>query len=99
MAVVAQLVPTPIPANTQNGAVPGSIFSHVTITSAGGAGTYTFPHNLQWTPTFVWVVPQLTEGTTPTATNAATAWCFADTTATLIGVNLPGNGTYHVIYG
>lgn len=98
MAIVAQLTATPVPANTQLGAVTGTPFAHVTITSAGGAGTYTFLHLLQWTPTFVWIVPRLTEGTAPTAANAAVAWCQADTSSTLIGVNLPGNGTFDVIY-
>lgn len=98
MAIVATLTPTPIPANTQNGGVQGTMINHVTITAAGGAGTYNFPHNLTWTPLFVSVIAQLTEGTTPTAANAAVAWCVADTTSTNVAVNLPGNGTYHVFY-
>ena len=99
MAVVANLTPTPVPAAGElNGSVTGTMLCHVTITSAGGAGTYTFVHNLQWTPTFVAIVPQLSEGTTPSAANSAVAWCKADTSSTLIGVNLPGNGTFDVIY-
>jgi hypothetical protein len=98
MAIVAQLVPTPIPSTTQNGEVPGTLFGHVTVTSAGGAGTYTFPHNLQWTPTMAFAVARLTEGTTPTAANSATAFCAADTSSTLVAINLPGNGTFDVFF-
>lgn len=98
MAIVATLTPTPVPANTKNGAVTGTVFNHVTITSAGGAGTYNFAHNLQWTPTFVFVVPELAEGTVPSAANSAVAWCIADTNSTNVAVNLPGNGVFDVYY-
>ncbi|SRR5216683_5713862 len=98
MAIVANLTPTDIPAGTQNGAVPGTVFSHVTVAPAGGAGTYTFAHNLQWTPTFVMVIAQLAEGTAPTAANSLAAYCIADTSSTLIAINVGGNGTFHVFY-
>ena len=98
MAIVADLTPTPIPAGDTTGGVTGSMFSHVTVTPAGGAGTYTFSHNLPWTPTAVLVIAQLAEGTAPTATNAAVAWCIADTTATKVAINVGGNATYHVWY-
>jgi hypothetical protein len=98
MAIVAQLVPTPIPGTTQNGDVPGTLLAHVTITPAGGAGTYTFPHNLQWAPTAVFGIARLTEGTTPTTSNSLIAYCAADTTTTLVAVNVGGNGTYDVFY-
>lgn len=95
MAIVAQLTPTPIPATTQNGAVSGAVWSHVTVAPAGGAGTYTFLHNLQWTPTFAWIIPRGADGVSPTL---SAAWCFADTSSTLIGLNVSGNGTYDVVY-
>lgn len=98
IAIIANLTPTPIPASTNNGEVPGTIFSHVTVAPAGGAGTYTFNHNLQWTPTFVMVIAQLAEGTAPSSSNATVAYCLADTTATVVAINVPSNGTYHVYY-
>jgi hypothetical protein len=99
MAIIATLVPTSVPTGTQQGAVPGTVFSHVTITSAGGAGTYNFAHGLQWTPTFALVIVRLAEGVNPTAANAAVGFCAADTTATNLAVNLPGNATYDIVYG
>ena len=99
MAALAQLTATPIPGNTQTGAVPGTTFGHVRITPANGAGTYTFLHNLQWTPTFCFVIPQLAEATNPSGSNACVGWCFADLSSTLIAINVAGNGTYHCIYG
>jgi hypothetical protein len=98
MAIVATLTPTPVPASTLNGEVLGTAINHVTITSAGGAGTYNFPHNLQWKPLMCIVVPQLAEGTTPSAANSAVAYCIADTTTTNLAVNLPGNGTFDVYF-
>lgn len=99
MAIIATLATTAVPSSTQQGAIPGTVFAHVKITAAGGAGTYNFAHNLQWTPTFALVIVELAEGVNPTAANAAVAFCPADTTATNLAVNLPGNATYHVIYG
>lgn len=98
MSIVANLTPTQVPSNTQNGEVPGTLFAHVTVAPAGGAGTYTINHNLQWTPTFVHAICQLTEGTTPTSANALVAFCKADTNATVVAVNFPANGTYDVFY-
>ena len=98
MAVVATLAASPIPAADSLGSVLGTMFKHVTVTSAGGAGTYLFAHGLPWTPTAVIIIPQLAEATAPSAANSAVAWCYADTDATNIGINLPGNATYHVIY-
>lgn len=98
MAIVATLVPSPVPSTTLNGDVTGTAINHVTVTSAGGAGTYNFPHNLQWKPTFCVVVPQLAEGTTPTAANSCVAFCIADTNTTNIAINLPGNITVDVYY-
>ena len=98
MAVIATLTPTPIPGNTQNGGVLGTMMFHVTVAPAGGAGTYKFPHNLPWTPTYCHVVAQLAEGNTPTTSNSVVAWCFADTDATNVAINVAGNGTYHVYY-
>lgn len=98
MAIVADLTPTVIPAGTLNGEVPGTIFGHVTVAPAGGAGTYTFSHNLQWTPTFVMAIAQLAEGTAPSSSNATVGYCLADTTATKVAVNFPGNGTFHVYF-
>ena len=98
MAALAQLTATPIPGNTQTGAVPGTTFGHVRITPANGAGTYTFAHNLQWTPLFAVVIPILGQGTLPVAGNAAVAFCVADTTSTLLAVNLPANGIYDVVF-
>lgn len=98
MAVLANLTTTPVPGNTQNGAIPGTTLSHVRISPAGGAGTYTFNHNLQWTPLFAMVVPIMTQGSVPVAGNAATAFCVADTTSTLLAVNLPASGIFDVVY-
>lgn len=98
MAIIANLTGTPIPSTSLNGAVPGTLLDHVTVTSAGGAGTYTFTHLLQWTPTFCLVVPQIAEGTTPTTSNSSVAFCKADTTSTVIAFNLPGNGTFDLYY-
>ncbi len=99
MAVLATLTPTPIPAGTTFGGVSGNaMMGHVTIQSASGAGTYGFAHGMQYTPLFCMVIVQLAEGTTPTASNAAVGFCVADTTATTMAVNLPGNATYHVYY-
>ena len=50
MAIVANLTPTPVPANTALGGSPMQLF-HVKVTSAGGAGTYEFLHGLPYTPT------------------------------------------------
>lgn len=98
MAIIANLTPTPVPANAALGEVPQLLY-HVTVTAAGGAGTYTFNHGLPYIPTFVSVMANLAEGTAPTATNAVAASCTADFSATVAAINLPGNGTYHVIYG
>jgi len=98
MAIAATLTPTAVPSNTQLGAVPGTSFCHVTVTSASGAGTYRVAHGLTWTPTMCFVVPQLSEGTTPTASNASVAYCIADTGTTYLAFNLPGNGTFDVVY-
>ena len=99
MAIVAQLATTSVPSTSSNGAVSGTIWAHVTVAPAGGAGTYTFLHNLQWTPTFCFVIPQLAEATNPSGSNACVGWCFADLSSTLIAINVAGNGTYHCIYG
>ncbi len=98
MAVVATLTATPVPAGNTLGGSPMQLF-HVKVTSAGGAGTYEFLHGLPYTPTVAWVVNDLAEGTTPTASNAAVATCYADFSATVIAINLPGNATYHIIFG
>lgn len=97
MAIVATLVPTPVPANTGSGSVAGSMEAHVTVAPAGGAGTYNFPHGLTWTPRKITVTPDLAEGVTPAAANMATA-CYVDTNATNVAINVGGNGTYHVFY-
>lgn len=97
MAIVATLVPTPVPAGTGSGGSPGSMRAHVTVTPAGGAGTYNFPHGLTWKPTSIYVYSDLAEGTAPAATNMGTA-CFIDTNATNVAINVGGNGTYHVEY-
>lgn len=98
MAIIANLALTPIPSNTVGGSLPAAL-NYGTITAAGGAGTYTINHGLSWVPQFVIVVPILAEGVTPTASNAVYAMCAVDFSSTLIAVNLPGNGTYRVIYG
>lgn len=98
MAIVANLTATPVPSNTQTGAVPGTIFCHVTVTAAGGAGTYTINHNLQWTPTFGIAVAQGAEGTTPTSANSNSSFCPADCTSTVVAFNFAGNNTYDAYF-
>lgn len=98
MAVVANLTGTPIPAGDTLGGAPMLLF-HQTVTAAGGAGTYTLNHGLTYKPTLCLVIAQLAEGTAPTAANAVAAHCVADDSATLLAFNLPGNGTFEIIYG
>ena len=98
MAIVADLTPTPVPANTTLGEKPVQMF-HCKITPAGGAGTYTFSHGLPYTPTIALVIAELAEGAAPSATNSLVADCIADFSATKIAINFAGNATYHVIYG
>ena len=98
MAVVATLAPTPIPSQDTLGGIPQCLY-HGSIVAAGGAGTYLVTHGLPYKPTFVHVIAVLGDAVAPTAANAAVARCSADDTATAFGVNLPGNGTYEVIYG
>jgi len=98
MAIVATLTPSPVPANTLNGDVTGTAINHVTVAPAGGAGTYRFAHNLQWTPTFFMGVAELAEGTSPSATNALISYCIADTNSTYLAFNVGGNGTYDIYY-
>lgn len=98
MAIIANLTPTPVPANTALGGVPMQLF-HVKVTAAGGAGTYTINHGLSYTPTYAFAVAELAEGTTPTASNAVMANCIADFTSTVIAINLPANGVWDVFYG
>lgn len=99
MAIVATLTPTPVPAGLTNGGVSGNaMMMHVTVTPAGGAGTYNFVHGLTYTPLFCMVVAQLGEGTTPSATNSTVGFCQADTTSANLAINVGGNGTYHVYY-
>lgn len=99
MAVVAQLTPTPVPSGLTNGGVTGNaMMMHVQVTSAGGAGTYTFAHGLQYTPLFCIPIAKLADGVTPSASNAAVGFVSADTTATLCAIALPGNITVDVYY-
>lgn len=99
MAALANLTATPIPAGLTNGGVSGNaMMMHVTVAPASGAGTYTFTHGLTYTPLFAMVIAQLTEGTTPTAANSSVGFCVADTTSSVLGINVGGNGTYHVYY-
>ncbi len=99
MAVVADLTPTAVPSTDLNGGIPLVLF-HVKVTSAGGAGTYTFSHGLQYTPTVAWVIADQAEGTNPsTSSLGIVGACYADFSATKVAINLAGNATYHVIYG
>ena len=99
MAVVADLTPTPVPAGDTVGGAPLLVY-HVTVTSAGGAGTYTFNHGLQYTPTFALVIADQAEGTNPSTSNLGTVGvCVTDFSSTKVAINLAGNAKYHVIYG
>lgn len=95
MAIVGNLTPSPVPAGDTLGSVP-MVMYHVTIAPASGAGTYTFAHGLKYTPTAVYVVPENTQGTTPTL---LASFDVADTNGTSVAVNVSGNGTYDVYYG
>ena len=101
MAIVAVLTATAVPAKTTNGSVPQAMY-HVTVAPASGAGTYTFPHTLEYLPTMVIVIPQGAQGSTPTL---LASWDVADTTAGSPGVagnvaiNISANGTYDVYFG
>lgn len=99
MAILANLTPTPVPSSATLGETPMVLY-HVKVTSASGAGTYTFAHGLPYTPTVALVVADQSEGTNPSTSNLAqVSLCTADTNATSVAVNLPGNATYHIIYG
>lgn len=99
MAIVADLTPTAVPSTDTNGGIPLVLF-HVKVTSAGGAGTYTFSHGLPYTPTVAWVIGDQAEGTNPSTSNLGQATaCYADFSSTKVAINLAGNATYHVIYG
>lgn len=95
MAIAAVLTPSPIPSNTLNGVMPIDMF-HVTIAPASGAGTYTFAHGLAYTPTAVFAIPEISQGTTPTI---AVGWDKADTSATVVALNFSGNCTCDVYFG
>ena len=93
--ILANLTPSPIPANDTLGGAPMVLY-HVTVAPAGGAGTYTFAHGLHWAPTMVLLIAESAQGVTPTLT---LNWEPADTTATSIAFNTSGNGTIDVYYG
>jgi len=85
-----------IPTGDVGGGMPGFGYHQKIVVAAGlGAGTYAIPHQLTWTPTMCWVVPQIAEGTTP---SLEYGWCPQDTNATNIAINVSGPGTYDVYY-
>lgn len=93
--IIGNLTFSPIPSGDTQGGLPLPKY-HVTVAPAGGAGTYTFLHGLQWTPTTVWLMVETAQGVTPTI---YAAWDVTDTTSTLIAFNVSGNCTVDVMYG
>lgn len=69
---------------------------HVTIAPASGAGTYTFNHGLAYTPTAVFAIVEITQGTTPTVN---IGWDKSDTSSTVVALNVSANCTVDVFYG
>lgn len=102
MAVQGSLTPTTVPANASNGAVSNLIY-HVQITTLTTftAGTWTIAHTLPYKPTWCLVIANLTENTAPAATNALVGWCPADTTTSVLAVNLltTTSLTYDILFG
>lgn len=102
MAVQGSLTPTAVPANSSNGGVSTQIY-HVQITTLTTftAGTWTIAHTLGYKPTWALVIANLAENTAPAATNALVGWCPADTSTTVLAVNLlTGTSmTYDVLFG
>jgi hypothetical protein len=88
---------TPVPAGDTIGGISQLIY-HVMITSTG-AGSFSFNHGLSYTPTWALAIAQLTDGTAPTSANAGVGFCPADTTATVLAINVGAAGTFHVLYG